>query len=269
METTNANVERYKENLVQRFSLEDRVALVTGGSSGIGRRMAYALASVGANVVLVARRRNLLEDAAQEIESKTGAAVHPIVADLLGSISFEDLAVSAANPFGPPDILVNAAGVNFREPWNEIKRENWDATIEINLSVPFFMARALAPGMYERGQGNIINIASLQTYRAFPDSAAYGASKGGLGQLTRAMAQAWSNGGIIVVNAVAPGYFPTELTAPVFRNEELCSHHARMTAIGRNGELSDLDGATIFLASRAASYITGQILGVDGGYTAK
>lgn len=122
--------------------------------------------------------------------------------------------------------------------------------------------------MRTKGFGNIINIASLQSYRAFTNGLAYGASKGGIVQLTRAMAEAWSSDGI-TTNAIAPGFFPTELTAPVFGDADVSEHHARMTAIGRNGRLEDLDGVTVFLASRASAYITGQVIPVDGGYTAK
>ena len=122
--------------------------------------------------------------------------------------------------------------------------------------------------MKKKGTGNIINVASLQSYRAFANSIPYGASKGGIAQLTRAMAEAWSPLGI-VANAIAPGFFPTALTRPVYDNPELLAHNARMTAIGRNGELPDLDGITVFLGSAAANYITGQVIAVDGGFTAK
>jgi NAD(P)-dependent dehydrogenase (short-subunit alcohol dehydrogenase family) len=250
------------------FSLEGRVALVTGASSGIGRRMALAFAGVGADVVLVARRRGVLEVAAREIEEATGRHVHCIDVDLAKLTDFEALAALASKPFGAPDILVNAAGVNYREPWDALTRDRWDTTLAVNLTAPFFLARALVPGMRQKSQGNIINIASLQSFRAFPDSAPYGASKGGVVQLTRAMAEAWSRYGI-VSNAIAPGMFPTDLTAPVFGNPELAARFAALTAIGRNGELRDLDGTAIFLASRASAYVTGQVIAVDGGVLAK
>jgi gluconate 5-dehydrogenase len=131
-----------------------------------------------------------------------------------------------------------------------------------------FLTQALAPEMASRGWGRILLIASLQSYRAFANSAPYGAAKGGVVQLTRAIAQEWSGKGI-TCNAIGPGFFPTELTAPVFNNPELVAHHAQRTAIGRNGVLEDLWGATIFLSSEASAYITGQTLMIDGGYTAK
>lgn len=249
------------------FGLQGRVALVTGASNGIGRRMAETLARVGASVVLVARRAPLLEDAAREIVG-AGGAVAALPWNLLDLDGLSKLHGESSRAFGPPDILVNAAGVNLRLPADSYTPAQWNDTIALNLSVPFFLAQASVPAMRAKGGGNIINIASLQSFRAFTNGIAYGASKGGVAQLTRAMAEAWSRDGI-TANAIQPGFFPTELTAPVFSNPDVAAHHARMTAIGRNGELSDLDGITIFLASRASAYVTGQIIGVDGGYTAK
>ncbi len=255
------------EVLTRLFSLHGRVAVVTGASSGIGRRMAVTLASAGAAVVAVARRRDALDALVGDIEADGGhAAAHG--ADLGGIDDFDALANALAAPFGAPDVLVNAAGVNLRQPAEAVTLASWDQTLRLNLTVPFFLARSLVPGMRARGRGAIINLASLQSLRAFADSAPYGASKGGIVQLTRAMAEAWSRDGI-TVNAILPGFFPTELTRAVFSDPALAQHHARATAIGRNGELADLDGATIFLAAPASAYITGQILPVDGGYTAK
>jgi gluconate 5-dehydrogenase len=138
----------------------------------------------------------------------------------------------------------------------------------VHLAAPFFLTQALAPGMKGRGWGRIVNVASLQSMRAFTNGAPYGAAKGGVVQLTRAIAQEWSPHGI-TCNAIGPGFFPTALTAPVFADAELARRHAAQTCIGRNGELGDLHGVTVFLASDASAYITGQTLMVDGGYTAK
>jgi gluconate 5-dehydrogenase len=254
--------------LSELFSLQGRVALCTGGASGIGRRMALALARAGADVVLVDRDREGLAEAAEEIaEARVGQSA-TLPADLLDREGLGGLVKTAGESFGAPEILVNAAGVNLREPAREISWESWDQTVDINLAVPFFLARACVTGMKAKGRGRIINIASLQSFRAFPNSIPYGASKGGVAQLTRAMAEEWSRGGI-TANAIAPGFFPTRLTQSVFEDPEVAGHNARMTAIGRNGELADLDGTTVFLASAASSYVTGQVLPVDGGYTAK
>ncbi|MCP5083331.1 MAG: SDR family oxidoreductase [Alphaproteobacteria bacterium] len=223
--------------------------------------MAGVLARAGAQVVAVARRKDRLES----LEEKGRIAAHQV--DLASVDEYDDLASELSAAFGDPDILVNAAGVNFREPSEEISAESWDATLHLNLSVPFFLARALVPAMVKKGRGNIINIASLQSYRAFDNGVAYGASKGGVTQLTRAMAQAWSKDGV-AANAIAPGFFPTELTQAVFGDDALSQRHAAATAVGRNGALADLDGTTVFLASGGASYLTGQVVAVDGGYLA-
>ncbi|WNK00849.1 SDR family oxidoreductase [Thalassospiraceae bacterium LMO-JJ14] len=250
-----------------QFDLTGSVALVTGASSGIGRRMAGALAGAGAKVILAGRNEARLGEAQASI-TEAGGAAETVTADLNDKAVIDDLYARATAPFGAPTILVNAAGINLREPWAEISMESWDRTIHLNLSVPFFLARACVPGMADKGYGRIINIASLQSYRAFANSMPYGASKGGVVQLTRAMAEAWSKDKINA-NAVAPGFFPTELTQAVFNNPQLVAHNAKMTAIGRNGELADLDGITVFLASPASAYITGQTIPVDGGFTAK
>ena len=165
------------------------------------------------------------------------------------------------------DILVNAAGVNLRQPFAQVTPQTWNLQLALHLGAPFFLTQALAPAMAQRGWGRVINIASLQSTRAFANGAPYGAGKGGVVQLTRAIAQAWSAQGI-TCNAIGPGFFPTELTAPVFNNPDLAALHAGRTAIGRNGQLQDLYGAAVFLASDASRYITGQTLMVDGGYTA-
>lgn len=249
------------------FDLDGRVAAVTGASSGIGQAIARALAGVGASVVCVARREPALAETVREIEGAGGRAA-AVAGDLSDHHRLDRVAAAMAEPFGAPDILVNAAGINLREPAEAVTPESWDRTLSLNLSTPFFLARALVPAMREKGSGRIINIASLQSERAFPNSMPYGASKGGVAQLTRAMAEAWSADGI-TCNAIAPGFFPTELTAAVFDDAEAVERNARQTAIGRNGRLEDLHGAAIFLAASASDYITGQILYVDGGFTAK
>lgn len=249
------------------FGLEGRTALVTGASSGLGRHIAGVLARAGAQVVGLARRSEPLQELINEI-SRNGGKAEALVADLGVEDDWPGLAAAVCEGFGPPDILVNAAGVNLRQAADKVTPEAWNRTIHLNLSVPFFLAQALVPGMVEKGAGNIINIASLQSFRAFGNGIAYGASKGGITQLTRAMAEAWSKHGINA-NAIAPGFIPTELTAPVFEDRGLAEHHAQATCIGRNGEMGDLDGTTIFLASRACAYVTGQVIAVDGGYLAK
>ena len=254
-------------SIARMFGLAGRVALVTGASSGIGRHLASVFAQAGASVVCLARRTDRLADVTRAIWD-TGERAEAIAAGLSEETDFNALAQQVSEPFGAPDILFNGAGINLRQPPEDVTFESWRQTIGLNLTVPFFLSRALVPGMMERGRGSIINVASLQSYRAFANSMPYGASKGGISQLTRAMAQAWSSKGIRA-NAILPGFFPTELTGPVFSNPALRKRNADATAIGRNGEMSDLDGAAIFLASDASAYVTGQILAVDGGYLAK
>lgn len=249
------------------FDLSGRVALVTGASSGIGRHMAMVLAAAGARLVVVGRNRERLQDTVAEITALDDQAV-ALAADLQERDEVARVAREGAVPFGPPDILINAAGINPRQSPEQVSWESWEQTLHVNLAVPFFLARELVDGMRGKGGGNIVNIASLQSFRAFADGAPYGASKGGVAQLTRAMAEAWSKDGI-VANAIAPGFFPTELTRPVYENPDLLAANAARTAVGRNGVMDDLDGATVFFASRASAYVTGQVLSVDGGFTAK
>ncbi|MEM7207205.1 MAG: SDR family oxidoreductase [Pseudomonadota bacterium] len=249
------------------FSLSGRTALVTGASSGIGRFMAIALAEAGASVVLLARREDQLNETKQMICGGGGSA-SVLAADLADREIIADVAKQAQSAFGAVHILVNAAGVNLRQPVEDITLDSWDFTLNLNLATPFFLARELVPGMRDAKYGRVINIASLQSTRAFANGLPYGASKGGVCQLTRAMAEAWSSEGVMC-NAIAPGFFPTDLTAPVFGDADLSARFAAQTAIGRNGELEDLRGVTVFFAAPASGYITGQTLGVDGGFTAK
>jgi len=255
--------------LIDQFKLDGKNAVITGASSGIGRAMAGFLAEAGAHVVLVARRESELSAATDEIIANQGTAAFVAVdlgqRDLLTEIAAQ---CSAMTPSGGIDIVVNAAGLNLREPPDEVSLESWDATLNLNLAVPFFFTREFVPGMRSRNYGRVINIASLQSTRAFANGLPYGASKGGVCQLTRAMAEAWSRDGICC-NALAPGFFPTELTAPVFDDPASSERFAQQTAIGRNGELADLAGVTVFFAAEASAYITGQTLAVDGGFTAK
>lgn len=243
-----------------RFDIAGQVAVVTGASSGIGKHLAKAFADAGAKVVLVARRADSIQVLANDIGGQA------IAQDLCLVTDFTDFAAKLSEPFGAPTLLINAAGVNYRQAPDDITEDSWNETIKLNLSVPFFLSRALVPGM--GACGSIINIASLQSERAFPNSMPYGASKGGIAQLTRAMAEAWSPMGIRA-NALAPGFFPTELTQAVFDNPEKAAANAAQTCMGRNGELEDLVGPALFLCSSASAYMTGQVLYVDGGFTAK
>ncbi len=246
------------------FDVSGLVACVTGASSGLGRRAALVLARAGAQVVGVARRADALEAWRAEAGGRTAA----VAADIAERDAIPALAARLAEPFGPPQIVVHAAGVNTRETADAVTADGWDSTLALNLTAPFFLSQALAPAMARAGWGRIVAFASLQSVRAFPGGVAYGASKGGIAQLTRAMAEAWSRDGI-GVNALGPGFFPTELTAAVFDDESRAARNAAQTCARRNGQLEDIDGPLLFLCSRASDYVTGQILMVDGGFTAK
>ncbi len=246
------------------LDLTGRVACVTGASSGLGRRAAQALAAAGARVVGVARRRDALET----LRSDIGDAAAAVTADISDIATLDRLVREIEAPFGAPEIVVHAAGINTRQAADEVTPDGWDSTLDLNLKAPFFLSKALVPAMRARGRGRIVTFASLQTTRAFPAGIAYGASKGGIGQLTRAMAEAWSRHGI-TANALGPGFFPTELTQAVFADAERAARNAAQTCIGRNGLMQDIDGPLLFLCSDASAYVTGQILMVDGGFTAK
>jgi len=250
------------------FSLDGRRALVTGGSSGLGEAIARALGLAGATVLIVARGAGSGLESAVERLKQDGIRADCLSADLSAIDALRDVAARAVAKTGGIDILVNAAGVNLREPYAKVTPESWALQLNLHLGAPFFLTQALAPAMAERGWGRIINIASLQSYRAFANSAPYGAAKGGVLQLTRAIAQEWSRHGI-TCNAIGPGFFPTQLTSAVFKDEGLARRHAEQTAIGRNGVMTDIYGIAVFLASNASAYVTGQTIMLDGGYTAK
>jgi gluconate 5-dehydrogenase len=253
--------------LTSLFDLTGRTALVTGGNSGIGLAMARALGLAGAGLVLVARREEELRKAAERLADE-GISAEIVPADLAAPDAGTRLASACTTLGRDIDILVNAAGLNLRQPFAQVTAEAFDLHMALHLRAPFLLTQAFAPAMARRGHGRIINIASLQSYRAFPDSAPYGAAKGGVVQLTRAIAQEWSSRGV-TCNAIAPGFFPTPLTQAVFEDAERSARNAAQTAIGRNGELDDLAGATVFLAAPASTYVTGQTFAVDGGFTAK
>lgn len=249
------------------FDLSGHHALVTGGNAGIGLEIARALGLAGAAVTLVARREGELVSACTALVAEGIRADH-LVADLSDMASARDCGDTARARHPGLDILVNAAGVNLREPYMQVTPEHFQLHMALHLGAPFFLLQALAPEMKQKGWGRVINLASLQSQRAFANSAPYGAGKGGLVQLTRAMAQEWSQFGINC-NAIGPGFFRTALTEPVFSNPELAARHAAQTCIGRNGQMSDLHGVAVFLASDASAYITGQTIMVDGGYTSR
>lgn len=247
------------------FSLDGRVAVVTGGSSGIGAAMADALAQAGARVVLVARDAGRLGAAAAGLRACGGEATS-VSADLADRAEVARAADETAAAFGPPDILVNCAGVNLRPPLPALSVEDWDVTMAVNLTAPFLLGQRFGPWMAARGWGRIINVTSQQASRAFANSGGYGASKGGLAALTRSQSEAWASSGVCC-NSVCPGFVATRLNAHVARDPDRVAAMAARTMIGRNGEASDFAGVAVFLASRASDFVTGQTLYVDGGFS--
>jgi NAD(P)-dependent dehydrogenase (short-subunit alcohol dehydrogenase family) len=249
------------------FNLAGKTALVTGGATGIGFAMAQALGVAGARLVLMSRNLETLNQSAKALHEQ-GIQAKVVAVDLGNTALMAGAALDAQSAWGEVDILVNAAGINLREPFANVTPDTWNQQVNIHLAAPFFLTQALAPQMKARGWGRIVNVASLQSYRAFANSAPYGAAKGGIVQLTRAIAQEWSKHGINC-NAISPGFFPTALTASVFADPVSAARNAEQTCIGRNGKLEDLHGVTVFLASEASAFITGQTLMVDGGFTAR
>lgn len=249
------------------FDLSGKTAMISGAGSGIGLAMTTALGLAGARVLLVGRTESKLESAVAGLK-KMGVDASFFACDLGRPGKAIDCARKALALFHRIDILVNAAGINLRQPFAKVTPKTWRQQTSLLLEAPFFLTQGLAPRMAENSWGRIINIASLQSCRAFADSAPYGAAKGGLVQLTRATALELSPMGI-TCNAVGPGFFNTPLTRPVFDDAGLARMHAERTCIGRNGQFEDLYGVTVFLAGDASAYITGQLIMVDGGYTAR
>jgi NAD(P)-dependent dehydrogenase (short-subunit alcohol dehydrogenase family) len=244
--------------LAELFSLDGQVAVVTGGSSGIGAEMARALGRAGARVVLVARDKDSLQVAAEGLRAE-GAGAAWVSADLADRAEVARAAGEAEAAFGAPDILVNCAGVNVRPPLGSLSVEDWDLTMAVNLTAPFLLGQRFGPVMAAQGFGRIINVTSQQAQRAFANSGGYGASKGGLAALTRSG---------VCCNSVCPGFVPTRLNAHIAADPELMATLAARTMVGRNGQAADFAGVTVFLASRASDYVTGQTLYVDGGFSA-
>ena len=251
--------------LDELFSLAGRVALVTGGSSGIGRAMATALARAGAQTVLLARGEPALAATVAAIGSAGGQAAW-VRADLADRSATLAAAEQAVAPFGEPDILVNAAGVNLRPPLGELTTGQWDETMAVNLTAPFLLGQRFGPAMAGRDWGRIINVASQQSFRAFFSSGGYGASKAALAGLTWSQSEAWAAHGV-GCNAVVPGFVATPLNAAVASDPVRSAALAARTMIGRNGEPADFAGIAVYLASPASDYVTGQLICVDGGFS--
>ena len=251
--------------ILEKFSLKGKSGIVTGGGSGIGRAIATGLVQAGAEIVIVGRNKERLEKTASEIR-KFGGAVIPIQADVSKMRDIKGLVDRTVKKFGKIDFLFNNAGTIRRTPSEDYTEKDWDEVIDINLKGPFFLAQAVAKVMIaQKRKGKIINTASLMSVQGGKRVPAYAASKGGLSQVTKTMANDWAKYNILV-NAIGPGWVRTELTEALQQDKERYSEILGRIPLGRWADPEDLAGAAVFLASDASDYITGQIIFVDGGW---
>jgi len=249
-----------------RLELTGKSALVIGGTSGIGLEIARGLALAGANVAATGRRVDLVKSAAKEIRA-TGRRSLETPCDVTDESTIKQLLSDACKEFGSVEILVNCAGRTKRTPTIDVPDCEWDAIMETNVTGTLRACRVVGRHMLERGYGRIINIASLSSFVALYEVAAYCASKAAVASLTKSLAIEWASKGICV-NAIAPGVFRTELNAALLDGTERGKEFLTRTPMGRFGKLEELAGAAVFLASDAASYVTGHVLSVDGGFLA-
>ncbi|MAE62525.1 MAG: 2-deoxy-D-gluconate 3-dehydrogenase [Planctomycetaceae bacterium] len=253
-------------NALDAFKLNGRHALVTGGSKGLGIIMAGALADAGASVTVVSRTESECKQAADEIAQRTGQETYAAAGDVSQARDVERIIDQSQQALGPIDILINNAGINARGPAHELAESDWDDVIAINLKGPFLVARALGHEMCWRGWGRVINIGSILSVIGMQGRSPYAASKGGLLNLTRVMALEWAEHGV-TANAICPGPFATEMNKPLLDDPEKYQAFVAKIPMGRWGELHEIAGAVLFLASDASSYVTGSALYVDGGWT--
>jgi len=245
------------------FSIEGKKAFVSGASRGLGRQFANALAKAGADVAITSRTLSSLEGTSNEIKS-TGSKCVSLEMDVLNLESIRTAANKAEQKLGGIDILINNAGCNIRKPALEVSWEDWNTVVDTNLKGAFFLAQAIAKGMTERNYGRIVNIGSVTCVAGYAGLAPYGASRGGIKQMTMSLAHDWGDKGV-TVNCLAPGWFKTEQNAKLFEDKKWVDYIEEKIPLGRIGKPNDLDGTCLFLSSDASAYVTGQTILVDGG----
>ncbi len=259
-----------KETLpgIKQFDLSGKVAIVTGGSKGLGLAMAAGLASAGANIMLVNRNAAEGAQAAQELSQEFGTHVISFSADITNQEQTEAMATTAMATFGQIDILINSAGINIRGAIDEVTPADFNKVMEVNVNGTWLCCRAVTPYLKQNGRGSIINLASTLGLVGLSNRTPYASSKGAVVQMTRALALELAPFNINV-NAICPGPFLTEMNLPIADTEEGKKFVVGATALGRWGEMREIQGAAIFLASEAGSYMVGSMLTVDGGWTAR
>ena len=255
-------------NVLDSFRLGNKNALVTGGSKGLGRVIATALAQAGANVAIVSRTELEGQKTASEIADATGRKIVSHAADVTDGKQVARMIEYAQSELGPIDILVNNAGANTRGLAQELSEEDFDAIVAINLKSPFLCSRILGPQMCERGWGRVINMGSILSVVAIAGRAPYCSAKAGVANLTRVLALEWAQSGV-TVNAICPGPFATDMNKPLLDDPEKYKAFVSKIPMGRWGELNEIAGAAVFLASDASTFVTGSTLFVDGGWTAQ
>lgn len=253
-----------KENIIELFRLDGKVAVVTGAASGLGRAFAEGLAEAGADVVVTSRSRDRLNGVVETIEN-LGRRCLPVVCDVAESDQMRDLFRSVEDEFGAIDILVNNAGTTHRDSPEDFPEEEWLRVIEVNLTSVFIACQEAGRRMIARGSGKIINVASMLSFTGGLYVPAYAASKGGVALLTKSLSNEWARHNV-QVNAIAPGYFKTELTRAIWENEVRNVEILSRVPAGRWGNPAELKGAVVFLASPASDYVSGSIFVVDGGW---
>ncbi|HEX4567365.1 MAG TPA: 3-oxoacyl-ACP reductase family protein [Vicinamibacterales bacterium] len=254
--------------VLDQFKLTGKTALVTGGARGLGKTMASALAEAGANVAVTGRTLDSLKSTATEIADATGRTVRAFAGDVTSAPDVERLLMEVTTAFGGVDILINNAGTNIRGTLDQLSEADWDSVIDTNLKGPFLCTKAFAPGMIKKGWGRVINLASIMSVVALPGRTPYASSKAGVLGLTRVWALEWADKGV-TCNAICPGPFATDMNRQLLNDPKAYQQFVANIPMGRWGELPELTGAVVFLASDASSFVTGTSLFVDGGWTAR